>query len=165
MIERHETATAAEEMHDVESVARESLQEAREAVRGLRRGRLSAELDRARDALEAASIETAVRPNGPLPGELEGILGFAVREATTNVIRHSRAHRCELSVRSTGDTVELEVRDDGVGARETQGDGSGLRGLGERLAEVGGTLTAGSASSGGFHLVARIPLTRTLAPR
>ncbi|HEV2724532.1 MAG TPA: sensor histidine kinase [Thermoleophilaceae bacterium] len=165
LIDRHEPAAAAEEMRDVESVARESLQEAREAVRGLRRGRLSAELDRAREALEAASIEATVRPDGPLPGELEGILGFAVREATTNVIRHSGAHRCELSVRSTGDTVELEVRDDGVGARENDGDGSGLRGLGERLATVGGTLTAGSAPSGGFHLVARVPLTRRLAPR
>ena len=55
------------EMRDIESVARTSLQEARAAVQGLRRASLAAELDRARDALEAAGIEVEVRTTGPLP--------------------------------------------------------------------------------------------------
>jgi len=149
---------AANEVRDVESVARESLQEARAAVRGLRSASLGAELDRAREALEAAGIEVMVRTAGPLPAGIEAVLGFAVREATTNVIRHSRARRCELEVRRAGDVAELEVRDDGVGPPGAAGEGSGLRGLGERLTEAGGALDVGPAPAGGFKLVARVPI-------
>jgi two-component system sensor histidine kinase DesK len=158
LIERDEPAAAAEEMRDVESVARASLQDAREAVRGLRRGSLAAELGRAREALDAASIEATVRDDGQLPGQIEGILAFVVREATTNVIRHSKARRCEFAVRRAAETAELEVRDDGVGPPDSRAEGSGLRGLGERLAEAGGTLEAGAAPGGGFRVLARIPL-------
>ncbi|MBW3608949.1 MAG: sensor histidine kinase [Actinobacteria bacterium] len=165
LIERDEPLAAAHEIHDVEAVARQSLQEAREAVRDLRRGSLATELERARDALEAASIEATVRADGPLPEAIEAILGFAVREATTNVIRHSGARRCELAVRQADETVELEVHDDGAGVTDAGGDGSGLRGLGERLAEAGGTLQTGCAPDGGFRLVARVPVPRTLATR
>jgi two-component system sensor histidine kinase DesK len=149
---------AANEVRDVESVARESLQEARAAVRGLRSANVGAELDRAREALEAAGIEVMVRTAGPLPAGIEAVLGFAVREATTNVIRHSRARRCELEVRRAGDVAELEVRDDGVGPPGAAGEGSGLRGLGERLTEAGGALDVGPAPAGGFKLVARVPI-------
>jgi two-component system, NarL family, sensor histidine kinase DesK len=165
LLERDEPVAAAEEIRDVEAVARESLHEAREAVRGLRRGSLAAELGRAREALGAASIETTVREEGPLPAHIEGILAFVVREATTNVIRHSGAHRCELAVRRTGDTAELEVHDDGVGPPESSGEGSGIYGLGERLAEAGGTLETGPAPGGGFRLLARIPLSTQVAAR
>lgn len=158
LTEREEPAAAAEEMRDVESVARESLQEAREAVRGLRSATLGSELDRAREALEAAGIEVALRTDGPLPAGIEAPLAFAVREATTNVLRHSRAGRCALEVRRSRDHAEVEVRNDGVGPPDSQADGSGLRGLGERLAEAGGTLNAGLASGGGFALIARVPL-------
>jgi two-component system sensor histidine kinase DesK len=164
-IEQDEPAAAAEEIRDVESVARESLHEAREAVRGLRRGSLDAELGRALEALEAADIEAAVRIDGPLPGQVEGILAFVVREAATNVIRHSQARRCEFSIRRVAETAELEVCDDGVGAPGSRTDGSGLQGLGERLANAGGTLEVGTASGGGFRLLARIPLSTAVAAR
>ena len=52
----------------------------------------------------------------------------------------------------------LEVRDDGIGGSESPDRGSGLRGLGERMAEVGGTLQAGPAPRGGFKLVAAVPI-------
>lgn len=149
-------AAAESEVRDIESVARGSLQEARAAVRGLRSASLASELDRARAALEDAGIEVAVRATGPLPARAETVLGFAAREAVTNVIRHSRASRCEIAVRRTGEIAELEVRDDGAGA-ESGGEGSGLRGLAERLAEVEGTLEAGPVDGGGFRLVARVP--------
>lgn len=160
LIERDEPAAAAEEMREIESVARDSLDEAREAVRGLRRGNLGAELGRAREALEAARIDVTVRTDDPLPGEIGDILGFAVREATTNVIRHSRARSCELALRRAGETTELEVRDDGLGVADSPGEGSGLRGLGERLTAAGGTLETGPAPGGGFRLLARIPMSR-----
>jgi two-component system sensor histidine kinase DesK len=151
-------AAVEREVRDIETVARTSLQEARAAVRGLRSASLPAELDRAREALEAAGIELTVRTQGPLPANIQAPLAFAVREATTNVIRHSRARRCEVSVRRTGNAAEVEVRDDGIGTPTSGGEGSGLRGLAERLAEVGGTLDAGPATGGGFRVIARVPL-------
>jgi two-component system sensor histidine kinase DesK len=155
---------AAREVRDVESVARDSLQEARAAVRGLRRTSLAAELDGAREALEAAGIDAVAHTAGPLPARVETLLGFAAREAATNVIRHSDASRCELVVRRLGDIVELEVRDDGIGDGPKGGQGSGLRGLGERMAEAGGTLEAAPAEGGGFRLVARVPIATPMPP-
>jgi two-component system response regulator DesR len=76
----------------------------------------------------------------------------------TNVIRHSRASRCEIAVRREDGVAELEVRDDGAGGAKGAGEGSGLRGLSERMAEAGGTLDAGPADGGGFRLVARVPI-------
>jgi two-component system, NarL family, sensor histidine kinase DesK len=156
---------AEREVRDIESVARTSLQEARSAVRGLRTASLASELDRATGALEAAGIEVGVRVTGPLPARVETTLGFAAREAATNVIRHSRARRCEIAVRRVGEVAELEMRDDGVGAANAGGEGSGLRGLAERLAEAGGTFEAGPAQGGGFRLVARVPIAQSMTPQ
>jgi len=151
-------AAVEREVRDIESVARTSLQEARAAVRGLRSASLQVELDTATDALDAAGIDVVVRSERRPPDGLEAPLAFAVREATTNVIRHSRARHCEIAVRRTAEAAEVEIRDDGIGPPSPETEGSGLRGLGERLAMVGGTLDAGPAPSGGFRVLARVPL-------
>jgi two-component system, NarL family, sensor histidine kinase DesK len=153
------------EVRDIESVARNSLQEARAAVRGLRSVSLDSELARAQEALEAAGIQASVRGAGPLPAAVETLLGFAAREAVTNVIRHSRARRCEILVRHAAELTELEVRDDGTGAPQQGDKGSGLRGLSERLAEAGGTLEAGVAEGGGFRLLAGVPIAKSIRRR
>ena len=155
---RRDPAAAESEVRDVESVARESLQEARAAVLGLRRASLANEIEQARDALTAAGIEVTVQFGDPLPAAVEAPLAFAVREATTNVLRHSRARRCDIALRSAGDRAVLEVRDDGIGDSDSPGPASGLGGLGERMAEVGGSLQAGPAPGGGFALVAAVPV-------
>jgi two-component system sensor histidine kinase DesK len=152
------------EVRDIESVARTSLQEARAAVQGLRRASLASELDRAREALEAAGIEVEVRTIGPLPARVETLLGFAVREGSTNVIRHSGARRCEIAVERVGDLAELTLRDDGAGPDGAGTEGSGLRGLAERTAEAGGRLESGSAQDGGFQLIVRVPIEASMAP-
>ena len=152
------------EVRDIESVARSSLQEARAAVRGMRSASLAAELDRAKAALEAAGITVEVRMTGPLPARVETLLGFAAREGTTNVIRHSGASHCEIAVRRVGDVGELEVRDDGAGPAIGGDQGSGLRGLAERMAEAGGKLGTGPAEGGGFRLVAQVPIATPMSP-
>jgi two-component system sensor histidine kinase DesK len=149
---------AEREVRDVEVVARESLQEARAAVLGLRRPSLASEIEAARDALTAAGIEVTVRTGDPLPATIEAPLAFAVREATTNVLRHSRARRCDIALRSAGDRAVLEVRDDGIGGSDPPEQGTGLRGLGERMAAAGGSLRACPAPGGGFRLIAAVPV-------
>jgi two-component system, NarL family, sensor histidine kinase DesK len=151
-------AAAEREVRDVESVARESLQEARAAVLGLRQASLASEIEAARDALTAAGIEVTVHTGDPLPAAVEAPLAFAVREATTNVLRHSRARRCDIALQPAGDRAVLEVRDDGTGGSDSPEPGSGLRGLGERIAHVGGTLQACPVTDGGFRLIAAVPI-------
>ena len=114
--------------------------------------------DDARSALSAAGIDPVVRVSaGSLGAGVESVLGWAVREGVTNVVRHSGARRCEISVARRDGEVVVEVRDDGRGPGPSPHAGSGLPGLSERLALAGGTLEAGPAEDGGFRLVARVP--------
>lgn len=145
---------------DIESVGRQALTEIREAVTGYREASLAAELDRARGALTAAGIEPVVRQSGPpLPPQAAALLGWVVREAATNAIRHSGATTCEIEVRSAADRVHLVITDDGSGVGSTP-PGSGLTGLAERLAAAGGTLVGGPAPGPGhgFRVTAELPV-------
>ncbi|MFI9804979.1 sensor histidine kinase [Streptomyces sp. NPDC052301] len=148
---------------DIESVGRQALTEIREAVTGYREGSLATELTRARSALSAASVTPVVRESGaPLAPQAEALLGWVVREAVTNVVRHSDASRCEITVESGGEQARLTVTDNGSGeaaGRPREGiGGTGLKGLTERLAAAGGSLTAGPSPRGGFTVTAEVPL-------
>ncbi len=155
---------AAQQVADIEQVSRQALVDVREAVTGYRRPRLSAELAGARVALTAADV-TADVPAEPdltgVPEESESALAWALREAVTNVVRHSGARRCTVDLvrRQTldGPLLELSVEDNGSGG-SGKGPGNGLAGLTERLEKAGGQLEAGRVKRG-FRLVARVPLT------
>ncbi|WP_338703759.1 sensor histidine kinase [Streptomyces sp. Q6] len=152
---------AADQVADIEKVSRQALVDVREAVSGYRRPRLAAELAGAQTVLAAAGIAAEVPSEAPvLPDAQEAALAWTLREAVTNVVRHSRARHCVVDVtrRETlgGPLVELTVEDDGRGPAGASA-GNGLTGLAERLAEVGGTLETGAARGRGFHLVARVP--------
>ncbi|MEU7058460.1 histidine kinase [Streptomyces sp. NPDC046197] len=153
---------AAQQVADIEQVSRQALVDVREAVTGYRRPRLSAELAGAQVALTAAGV-TAELPTEPdltgIPQESESALAWALREAVTNVVRHSGARRCVVEVvrRQTldGPVLELSVEDNGSGGSGSA-PGNGLTGLTERLEKAGGMLEAGRAGQG-FRLVARVP--------
>ncbi|WP_405673773.1 sensor histidine kinase [Streptomyces sp. NBC_01530] len=153
---------AAQQVADIEQVSRQALVDVREAVTGYRRPRLSGELAGAQVALAAAGI-TADVPAEPdlagVPEESESALAWALREAITNVVRHSGAGRCTVEVlrRQTldGQTLELSVEDNGSGGSGKE-PGNGLTGLTERLEKAGGSLEAGRTKHG-FRLVARVP--------
>ncbi|MEU4616952.1 sensor histidine kinase [Streptomyces umbrinus] len=153
---------AAQQVADIENVSRQAMVDVREAVTGYRRPRLTGELAGVRVALTAAGITAELPAEPDLTGvasETESVLAWALREAVTNVVRHSGARRCtvELVRRQTleGPVLELTVEDDGGGA--AGGPGNGLTGLRERLEKVGGELEAGSARHG-FRLLARVPV-------
>ena len=151
---------------DIESVGRQALTEIREAVTGYREGSLATELDRARSALTAAGIDPVVRRSGPpLAPQAEALLGWVVREAVTNVVRHSDATTCSFMVDGTPERVRLTVTDDGRGQTAEPPapgiGGTGLKGLTERLAAAGGSLTAGPGPDGGFVVTAELPVDAT----
>ncbi|MFI0543953.1 sensor histidine kinase [Streptomyces sp. WSLK1-3] len=168
------------QVRDIESVGRQALTEIREAVTGYREGSLGTDLDGAVSALRAAGIVPVVQRSGPpLTARTEVLLGWVVREAVTNVVRHSGAQRCEISVRGSAERVRLRVRDDGRGTtaepplpwNDAPADpasaqstpligGTGLKGLTERLAAAGGCLEAGPGPRGGFTVCAELPVER-----
>ncbi len=161
---------------DIEKVGRQALAEIREAVTGYRETGLSAELERAADALRAAGVEPVVRRTGPEPdGRAQTLLGWVVREGVTNIIRHSGATRAEIHLAGTSLTIRNndptpapppattigpapDTADDAVTASgASDGGGSGLRGLAERLVQAGGRVEAGPLPQGGWQLTATLP--------
>jgi two-component system sensor histidine kinase DesK len=152
---------AAAEVADIEHVTREALAEVREAVGGYRAPTLAGELANARRALAAAGIEVALEwPEVPLAAGTEAVLAWAVREASTNVIRHSGAERCAIRLRDEAGVVALEVSDDGRGGAargDGRGGGAGLAGLAERVERGGGRLEAGARDTGGFTVRVAVP--------
>ncbi|MFG2378824.1 histidine kinase [Streptomyces sp. NPDC048504] len=161
---------AVEQMIEVQRIARESQREVRDVVRGYREADLRLELAGAQGVLTAAGIECEVTGDAAgLPVEVQSALGWVVREATTNVLRHGDAGRCVVWVLVAEGRVVLTVENDGakvgdggerpgpVGLTGENG-GSGLVGLRERLTAVGGELEAGTVGGDRFRVVATVPL-------
>jgi two-component system sensor histidine kinase DesK len=164
LIETHPTR-AAQEIHEVERVARQTLREVREAVAGYRQPQLLSELEGARQLLEAAGIDCQIEhTTGRLPPATDAVLAWTIREGVTNVIRHSRAKHCAIRVTCEAGCARAEVIDDGEHGRPqhlTHRDtGSGLAGLSERVYAVGGQIEAGqtpTAGAAGFRLWVEVP--------
>ncbi|MBB3677727.1 sensor histidine kinase [Modestobacter versicolor] len=149
---------AADEVADIHRIAEESLREVREVVRGYRSTDLSSELAGARSVLRAAGVACTVQgvdDAGALPEPVQAALGWVVREAVTNVLRHSRAAECGIVLTRADGEVRLTVTNDGVPG-DAAGTGSGLAGLRERLAGAGGTLDA-ARHGDRFQLTATLP--------
>lgn len=153
-----ESARAANEIADIERVARESLQDVRHAVDGYRQPTLTSALAGARAALAAAGIDSTVDVNADsLPTAVDATLAWAVREGVTNVIRHSRAATCSIRLTHQAHEASLEIVDNGAAA-EMSATGNGLRGLQERVAARGGHADAGPLPAGGFRVHVSVPL-------
>lgn len=145
---------AAAEIREVERISREALQEVRSAVRGYQGSGLSAELARAKVALDAAGVKLNVTtPLTELPAQTEASAAMLLREAVTNIVRHARAREVWISISPVGGGHRLTVRDDGVGGLSPEG--SGLTGMRERLRAIGGTLER--RGEGGTTLTAHFP--------
>jgi two-component system, NarL family, sensor histidine kinase DesK len=154
------------ELGDIGRVSRQTLHDIREAVSGYRRPTLAIEVITARNALEAAGIgldddaELTLR-SGTFDPDTEAVLAWCLREAVTNVVRHSRARHCRIRLTDHHGELTLEVTDDGhglAGQAAANPSGSGLRGVSERLSAVGGSLSLGPAANGhGFRLAATVP--------
>ena len=152
---------AREEMADVEAVARRALAEVRDAVSGYRQVSFAQALVEARSALSAAGVALRAPSGVPsLPAKVDAVLGWVVREATTNVLRHSAARSVTVELDTAGRTGRLTVTDDGVGS--TAPSGAGLSGLAERVEALGGRLESGPAGTRGFRLAAVVPLGATV---
>ena len=153
-----DSSQVADEIADIERVARESLQDVRHAVDGYRQPSFSSALAGARAALAAAGIDSTIDVTAEsLPTAVDATLAWAVREGVTNVIRHSRAAACSIRLTRESREASLEITDNGLPAAATA-PGNGLRGLQERAAARGGHADAGPLPDGGFRVHVWVPL-------
>jgi two-component system, NarL family, sensor histidine kinase DesK len=158
-------ARASAHMAEVGRIAREALDEVRATVAGFRDVSLAGELSTARALLAAAGIDCLVQTPGaePLPDRQAEVAAWVVREAVTNVVRHSRARTVRIMV-AAGDPAVVEVSDDGVArGGGPAAHGNGLTGLTERVTALGGTFTAGAAPTGGYRVRVELPVAARLA--
>ncbi|MBO1418406.1 sensor histidine kinase [Streptomyces sp. FH025] len=154
---------AADQMAEVQKIAQESQREVRDVIRGYRTADLHAEAIGARAVLRSADVVCEIdlgEDADRLPVPVQSVLGWVIREATTNVLRHSEAARCLIRLRQEDGRAVLELENDGVPdvPFPSQGSGTGLRGLRERLAAHDGELAVPTAEAGTFRMLATVPL-------
>ncbi len=141
--------------------ARGSVDDARQGTRDLamrfRSVPLGDELANARDLLAAAGLEVEAAIASDADEAPASALGPVIRETTTNVLRHGGGRRARLALARVADAWRYEIANDAVPGAEESADGSGLEGIGRRIAEAGGTL---EVRRGGdeFTVVVTVPV-------
>ena len=146
---------AKSEITDIEKVSREAMAEIRNTLRGYSTYKLSEEIQRAESALSSAGVtlqsETAEIKMTPAQ---ESVVALIMREAVTNVVRHSQAKNCKLRLAASNGDCIFEIQDDGRGGSLLEGNG--LRGMRERVEALGGTISRDMSS--GTRLTFEFPL-------
>ncbi|MFG1942803.1 sensor histidine kinase [Nonomuraea sp. NPDC048826] len=151
---RADPEAAGREMFEVRDLARRSLREVRATVQTYRALDIDEVLASVRAVLEAAGVRCAVECDaGALPPETRTLLATVVREGATNVLKHSKAEHCTITIKEG----ILEMTNDGVIGPVGEHAPNGLGGLGQRVRGAGGTLTAGPTSGGDYVLKMVVP--------
>jgi signal transduction histidine kinase len=159
---------AREALETIETTGRSALAELRRLLRAVRDGDPEYEpqpglsrLPSLIDQVRASGLEVALEIKGtstPLPAAIDLSAYRVVQEALTNTLKHAQASRVDVRLHYGPNELEVDVRDDGRATGNGAGTGSGLIGMRERLAAVGGALSTGPADGGGYAVRARFPL-------
>jgi two-component system, NarL family, sensor histidine kinase DesK len=155
-------ARARHEISSLTELARSTLRDIRAVTRDEHRVTLQEEIAAAQGLLVAAGVEAridTVATGLDLPDAAQQVLAWAVREGTTNLLRHSEATTCTITLTRAAGVISLDMRNNGV-RRPLLGDGSGLAGLEDRAADAGGWARAEIFGGDQFHLRVELPETR-----
>lgn len=154
-------AAAEKELHDIRQTASTALKEVRELVSDMRATKLQDELQRIQQILKAAEMDFSIEGTPDLlkmPPIVENVLSMCLKEAVTNVVKHSYGKTCRISFAQTKNDFIIEVEDDGIGI--TRGGesmpGNGLQGMRERLEFINGSLSVKGGA--GTKLVIKVPV-------
>ena len=158
---------AEEELSQIIEISRQALTDVRSVASGYRELSLDDEAQSARSVLLAADVDVRmVMDHHELPTRVRTVLATVLREGVTNVLRHSKAERCDIVLRQTDSDVTIEITNDGVpdGPQQQSLDsGSGIQNLSNRVTRLDGQLTTMTDEAGQFHLRATIPTGRRAA--
>jgi two-component system, NarL family, sensor histidine kinase DesK len=153
------------EIRDIRQTASIALKEVRELVANIRSVSVSEELIRVKQMLDAAEIDVIISGddvgNLKMPTLSESVVAMCLKEAVNNIVRHSKANHCLISITQSDNEVQLVVYDDGVGFnKDHQHAGNGLKGMRERLEFINGTLEINQKNTG-TELVIHVPVAIT----
>ncbi|MGY0694813.1 sensor histidine kinase [Virgibacillus sp. FSP13] len=157
----HKNPTSAKsEIDDVHQTARTALKEVREMVSNMKGAKLEDEMIRIKEILKAAQIKFHMEGNPDLSKAtplIENVLSMCLKEAVTNVVKHSQATSCVVTIKQSPNELLIIVQDDGVGipVKVESFNENGLKGMKERLDFVNGSLDI--ASENGTTLTIRVP--------
>jgi two-component system sensor histidine kinase DesK len=152
---------ARDELAEVLDIARQALADVRIVASGYRNISLAKEASSVTALLAAAGIDAQVDINcGMLEEKVDTVLATVLREAVTNMLRHSSARHCVIEASITDDTIHLHVANDGVPRTATRdAHRGGLDNLATRMASIGGRITTGIRTTDGWFTVhAQAPL-------
>jgi len=153
---------AKSELADIHQTARIVLKEVRELVADMKGMKLNDELMRISQLLDVAKIEYHLNGDPELrntPVLVENVLSMCLKEAITNVVKHSRATRCTIIIKQTAEEWAIQVLDNGIGLpnKESFLKGNGIIGMKERLEFVNGSLKMEMLEGDGTLLTIQIP--------
>lgn len=153
------------EIKDIRQTASIALKEVRELVANIRSVSIAEELVRVKQILDAAEIDVTITGSDVstlnIPTLSESVIAMCLKEAVNNVVKHSKAKHCLISITQSNNEVQLIVYDDGVGFNtELQHAGNGLIGMRERLEFINGTLEINQKKIG-TELVVHVPVAIT----
>jgi two-component system sensor histidine kinase DesK len=164
---------AVQEVKDIQATSRAALKQVRELVSGMNAVTVRDEISNAKQILAAANV--ALRIKGGFSEDaasplIDNLLGMCLREAVTNVVKHSRARTCTIEQAEDEASLKLAVSDDGQGmdadAAALLSGGSGLKGMRERLKLVEGDVHIESARGRGTRVVFTVPrVTKSMVTR
>ncbi len=158
---------ASDELLEILGLTRQALNDVRSVASGYRELSLDQESRSAQAVLVAADVQVRLDiEHEGLPVQVRTVLAVVLREGVTNVLRHSKVERCEIAVRRVGDGVSLDIVNDGVQnglppkptPARVEAPGSGITNMSDRVAGLGGELTAGVEADGRFRLRAVVPV-------
>jgi two-component system sensor histidine kinase DesK len=154
----HDTEGARAELESLTELARTALRDVRAVARDERAVSLREEIDAAGALLSAAGIEARIDVDLPeLTRPVQDVLAWAVREGTTNLLRHSEANTASITVARRGGVVRMEIINDGVRVLGDPGTGTGIAGVVERARAVSGSASAAADPDGRFRLTVAVP--------
>lgn len=161
---------ATTEAKEIEQTSRAALSQVRELVSDMRTITIEEELTECKYILEAANISLSLQGDGTtkLPSLIQNIISMCIKEAVTNIVKHSYATECTISFTVSSTVITMTVQDDGKGLPEhlqsntevQQTSGNGLKGIAERLALIEGSLHLSQAVPVGTTLAITIPLAK-----
>ncbi|WP_174615116.1 sensor histidine kinase [Virgibacillus ihumii] len=151
---------ARSEINDIHHTARTALKEVRELVSDMKGARLQDEVIRVHQVLDAAQMDFQLNGDPELkntPPLVENVLSMCLKEAVTNVVKHSQASVCNVTIKQSRDELMMTIEDNGIGISEKAGlfGENGLQGMRERLEFMNGDLEI--AAGNGTRIIIRVP--------
>ncbi len=154
---------ALQEIKDIRQTASIALKEVRELVADMRAVKLQEEIIRVEQILKAAQIDLEVSGDASdlnIPVLIENVLSMCLKEAITNVVKHSGAKKCKIAIKRTYNEITICIIDDGKGFNDKLNiTGNGLKGMQERLEFINGSLKIESKKGSKLHISVPLAIT------